>query len=153
MAAPCSLAVAKLFYPETEETKTAIKVDNLKSRNGIFIGNISDDIIHTWLWNNWECHQLMITWLQDIKVEKGDDANVLDAAAKGASTAIMLVGDIFQNIKRVEKQTGWKISFPTYSDSLTLLKVLNIAASLLAFTAFIEMLNNLTMWFAGEKHD
>jgi len=78
MAAPCSLAVAKLFYPETEETKTAIK---------------------------------------DIKVEKGDDANVLDAAAKGASTAIMLV--------------------------------LNIAASLLAFTAFIEMLNNLTMWFAG----
>ena len=48
----------------------------------------------------------MITWLQDIKVEKGDDANVLDAAAKGASTAIMLVGDIFQNIKRVEKQTG-----------------------------------------------
>ena len=48
MAAPCSLAVAKLFYPETEETKTAIKVDNLKkSRNGIFIWNISDDIIHT----------------------------------------------------------------------------------------------------------
>ena len=47
MAAPCSLAVAKLFYPETEETKTAIKVDNLKSRNRIFIWNISDDIIHT----------------------------------------------------------------------------------------------------------
>ena len=92
MAAPCSLAVAKLFYPETEETKTAIKVDNLKkSGNGIFIWNISDDIIHTWLRNHWEYHQLMITWLQDIKVEKGDDANVLDAAAKGASTAIMLV--------------------------------------------------------------
>ena len=52
MAAPCSLAVAKLFYPETEETKTAIKVDNLKSRNRIFIWNISDDIIHTRLWNN-----------------------------------------------------------------------------------------------------
>ena len=48
----------------------------------------------------------MITWLQDIKVEKGDDANVLDAAAKGASTAIMLVGHIFQNIKREEKQTA-----------------------------------------------
>ena len=47
MAAPCSLAVAKLFYPETEETKTAIKVDNLKSRNGIFIWNISDDTIHS----------------------------------------------------------------------------------------------------------
>jgi len=29
--------------------------------------------------------------------------------------------------------------------------VLNIAASLLAFTAFIEMLNNLTMWFAGDN--
>ena len=95
MAAPCSLAVAKLFYPETEETKTAIKVDYFKSRNGIFIWNISDDIIHTWLWNNWECNQLMITWLQDIKVEKGDDANVLDAAAKGASTAIMLVGHMY----------------------------------------------------------
>jgi len=78
MAAPCTLAVAKLFYPETEQTKTAI---------------------------------------EDIKIEKGEEANVLDAAAKGASTAIMLV--------------------------------LNIAASLLAFTAFIEMLNNLTMWFAG----
>ena len=46
MAAPCSLAVAKLFYPETEETKTAIKVDNLKGRNKIFIWNICDDIIH-----------------------------------------------------------------------------------------------------------
>merc|ERR1712192_374561 len=78
MAAPCTLAVAKLSYPETEQTKTAI---------------------------------------EDIKIEKGEEANVLDAAAKGASTAIMLV--------------------------------LNIAASLLAFTAFIEMLNNLTMWFAG----
>ena len=98
MAAPCSLAVAKLFYPETEETKTAIKVDDLKGRNRIFIWNISDDIIHTWLWNNWE-YQLTITWLQDIKVEKGDDANVLDAAAKGASTAIMLV------VYKLQKQT------------------------------------------------
>jgi len=78
MAAPCTLAVAKLFYPETEQTQTAI---------------------------------------EDIKIEKGEEANVLDAAAKGASTAIMLV--------------------------------LNIAASLLAFTAFICMLDNLTMWFAG----
>lgn len=43
MAAPASLAVSKLFYPETQESKTTI---------------------------------------DDIKVEKGDDSNVLDAAAK-----------------------------------------------------------------------
>ena len=43
MAAPCSLAVSKLFYPETEESKTTIN---------------------------------------DIVVEKGDESNVLDAAAK-----------------------------------------------------------------------
>ena len=34
---------------------------------------------------------------------------------------------------------------------IPLFQVLNIAASLLAFTAFIEMLNNLTMWFAGDN--
>ena len=95
----------------------------------------------------------MITWLQDIKVEKGDDANVLDAAAKGASTAIMLVGHIFQNRKEQKSGQVERYHFSLYSDSLTLSKVLNIAASLLAFTAFIEMLNNLTMWFAGDKHD
>ena len=43
MAAPASLAVSKLFYPETEKSKTTIN---------------------------------------DIKVEKGDESNVLDAAAK-----------------------------------------------------------------------
>jgi len=59
MAAPASLAVSKLFYPETQESKTTI---------------------------------------DDIKVEKGDDSNVLDAAAKGASTAIMLVLNIGANL-------------------------------------------------------
>jgi len=55
MAAPASLAVSKLFYPETETSKTTIK---------------------------------------DIKVEKGEESNVLDAAAKGASNAIMLILNI-----------------------------------------------------------
>ena len=43
MAAPASLAVSKLFYPETQASKTTIK---------------------------------------DIKIEKGEESNVLDAAAK-----------------------------------------------------------------------
>ena len=43
MAAPASLAVSKLFYPETEQSKTTIK---------------------------------------DIKTEKAEESNVLDAAAK-----------------------------------------------------------------------
>ena len=43
MAAPASLAVSKLFYPETQQSKTTIK---------------------------------------DIKIEKGEESNVLDAAAK-----------------------------------------------------------------------
>lgn len=55
MAAPAALAVSKLFYPETEVSKTTIK---------------------------------------DIKMEKGPEANVLDAAAQGASTAVMLVLNI-----------------------------------------------------------
>jgi pyrimidine nucleoside transport protein len=55
MAAPAALAVSKIFYPETEESKTTIN---------------------------------------DIKMEKGPEANVLDAAAQGASTAIMLVLNI-----------------------------------------------------------
>lgn len=81
MAAPTSLAVSKLFYPETEKSKTTIK---------------------------------------DVKIEKGEDANVLDAAAKGASTAVMLV--------------------------------LNIAASLIAFKAFVAFLDAIVGWlgiFAG----
>ena len=43
MAAPASLAVSKLFHPETQQSKTTIN---------------------------------------DIKVERGDESNVLDAAAK-----------------------------------------------------------------------
>ena len=70
MAAPTALAVSKLIYPETEESKTTVK---------------------------------------DIKMEKGPEANVLDAAAQGASTAVMLV--------------------------------LNIAASLIAFLAFVAFLD------------
>ena len=52
MAAPGALAFSKLFYPETEESKTTIK---------------------------------------DVKLEKGEEANILDAASQGASNAIMLV--------------------------------------------------------------
>ena len=72
MAAPAALAMSKLFYPETEKSKTTI---------------------------------------DSIKMEKGQEANVLDAAAQGASTAVMLV--------------------------------LNIAASLIAFLAFVEFLNTI----------
>ena len=55
MAAPAALAVSKLFYPETEKTKTSI---------------------------------------DEIKLEEGSEANILDAAAQGASSAIMLVLNI-----------------------------------------------------------
>lgn len=70
MAAPGALAFSKLFYPETEESKTTI---------------------------------------DDVKMPKGEEANLLDAAAQGASNAIMLI--------------------------------LNIAASLIAFLAFVAFLN------------
>lgn len=59
MAAPAALAVSKLFYPETEKSKTTI---------------------------------------DDIKIEKGTEANVLDAAAQGASNAIMLVLNIVASL-------------------------------------------------------
>ena len=49
------------------------------------------------------------TTVKDIRMEKGPEANVLDAAAQGASMAISLV--------------------------------MNIAASLIAFLAFVEFLN------------
>ena len=52
---PGALAFSKLFYPETEESKTTIN---------------------------------------DVKLEKGEEANILDAAAQGASNAIMLVMNI-----------------------------------------------------------
>jgi len=49
--------------------------------------------------------------ISDIKLEKGDEVNLLDAASQGASQAIMLV--------------------------------LNIAASLIAFLAFVGFLNGI----------
>ena len=52
MAAPASLAVSKLFYPETQPSKTTIK---------------------------------------DIKIEKGEESNVLDAAAKVVNFGICLI--------------------------------------------------------------
>ena len=70
MAAPAALAYSKLFYPETEKSKTTVG---------------------------------------EIKLERGDEVNVVDAASQGASAAISLV--------------------------------LNIAASLIAFLAFVEFLN------------
>ena len=51
------------------------------------------------------------TGINEIKVEKEEAANILDAAAQGASTAIMLV--------------------------------LNIGASLVAFLAFVEFINQM----------
>jgi len=75
MAAPAALAYSKLFYPETEKSKTTIG---------------------------------------DIKLEKGEEANLVDAAAQGASNAIMLV--------------------------------LNIAASLVAFLAFVGFVNGVLTW-------
>eukprot|EP00095_Tigriopus_kingsejongensis_P009513 snap_masked-scaffold624_size122968-processed-gene-0.7 protein:Tk09513 transcript:snap_masked-scaffold624_size122968-processed-gene-0.7-mRNA-1 annotation:"hypothetical protein DAPPUDRAFT_306527" len=75
MAAPAALAFSKLFYPETEESKTTIA---------------------------------------DVKLPRGEEANILDAAAQGASNAIMLV--------------------------------LNIAASLIAFLAFVAFLNAIISW-------
>ena len=59
MAAPGALAMSKLFYPETEKSKTTV---------------------------------------EDIKMEKGEEANILDAAAQGASTAVMLVLNIGANL-------------------------------------------------------
>lgn len=55
MAAPAALAVSKLFYPETERSKTTV---------------------------------------DSLQMEKGQEANILDAAAQGASTAVMLVLNI-----------------------------------------------------------
>jgi len=89
MAAPASLAVSKLFYPETEESKTTIK---------------------------------------DIKIEKGEESNVLDAAAKGASTAIMLVLNIgasllafYAFIKFLDDVVAWFGRFAGFELSFTYL--------------------------------
>uniref|UniRef100_A0AAR2J2U1 Sodium/nucleoside cotransporter n=1 Tax=Pygocentrus nattereri TaxID=42514 RepID=A0AAR2J2U1_PYGNA len=60
MAAPCALAMAKLSYPETEESK-------FKSE-------------------------------AEIKVDGGDEKNILEAASAGASTSIGLVANIGANL-------------------------------------------------------
>lgn len=75
MNAPAALAFSKLFYPETEETKT--NADN-------------------------------------IKIEKGQEANVLHAATVGVTNALPLVA--------------------------------NIAANLIAFLAFIGLINHVLDW-------
>lgn len=75
MNAPAALALSKLFYPETEESKT--NADN-------------------------------------IKIEKGKEANMLHAATVGVTNAIPLV--------------------------------VNIGANLVAFMAFIEMINHVFDW-------
>ncbi len=72
MAAPAALAFSKLFYPETERSKTKV---------------------------------------EDIQLPKGEGVNIIDAAAQGASQAIILV--------------------------------LNIAANLIAFYAFIAFLDGI----------
>ncbi|KAL6479206.1 hypothetical protein MHYP_G00126390 [Metynnis hypsauchen] len=60
MAAPCALAMSKLSYPETEESK-------FKSE-------------------------------AEIKVDGGDEKNILEAASAGASTSIGLVANIGANL-------------------------------------------------------
>ncbi|XP_053319114.1 sodium/nucleoside cotransporter 1 [Spea bombifrons] len=60
MAAPCALALSKLVYPETEESK-------FKSQEGV-------------------------------KIEKGEERNVLEAASNGASASVGLVANIAANL-------------------------------------------------------
>ena len=67
MAAPTALAVSKLFYPETEESKTTIKLVYSQMINNNF--NLTKKVAKTII-------------SRDLKVENEDDANVLDAAAK-----------------------------------------------------------------------
>merc|ERR1719391_172514 len=86
MAAPTALAVSKLFYPETQQSKTTIN---------------------------------------DVVVDKGDDVNLLDAAAKGASSAIMLILNIAASliafksfVAFLDALMGWFAGFagdPTFS--------------------------------------
>ncbi|XP_071453938.1 uncharacterized transporter YutK-like isoform X2 [Hetaerina americana] len=59
MSAPAALCFSKLFYPETEKTKTGAS---------------------------------------DIKMSKGNESNVLDAAASGAISAIALVQSVIANL-------------------------------------------------------
>ncbi|XP_073435468.1 sodium/nucleoside cotransporter 2 [Dendrobates tinctorius] len=60
MAAPCALALSKLVYPETEESK-------FKSQDGV-------------------------------RIEKGEEKTVLEAASNGASTSVGLVANIAANL-------------------------------------------------------
>ncbi|XP_074525798.1 solute carrier family 28 member 3-like [Halichoeres trimaculatus] len=60
MSAPASLAIAKLFWPETETPR--------------------------------------VTASQDLKMEKGESTNLLEAASQGASCAVGLVANIVVNI-------------------------------------------------------
>jgi len=59
MSAPAALAFSKLFYPESEKSKTVVR---------------------------------------EIKLEKAKEANALDAAAQGASAAVLLVANIIANL-------------------------------------------------------
>ncbi len=77
MAAPAALAVSKLFYPETEKSKTSV---------------------------------------DEIKMEKGPEANVIDAAAQGASNAVMLVLNIAASLIAF-------LSFVAFLDAIIGLKV------------------------------
>ncbi|XP_073475280.1 sodium/nucleoside cotransporter 1 [Aquarana catesbeiana] len=60
MAAPCALALSKLVYPETEESK-------FKDEEGV-------------------------------KIEKGEERTILEAASNGASTSVGLVANIAANL-------------------------------------------------------
>ncbi|KAG9489674.1 hypothetical protein GDO78_005559 [Eleutherodactylus coqui] len=60
MAAPCALALSKLVYPETEESK-------YKSKDGV-------------------------------RIEKGEERTILEAASNGASTCVSLVANIAANL-------------------------------------------------------
>ncbi|XP_071943638.1 solute carrier family 28 member 3-like [Antedon mediterranea] len=60
MSAPAALAIAKLFWPETEESK-------------------------------------MVT-VEQVKIPKGEERNIVEAASVGASTAVSLVANIAANL-------------------------------------------------------
>ena len=71
MSAPAALAYAKLFYPETKKSKTT--AENLAFPQSKF----------------YCCYVLPL-----YQFFAGEDANVLDAAANGASQSVFLVGNI-----------------------------------------------------------
>lgn len=79
MSAPAALAISKLFYPETEESKTKTA--------------------------------------KDVELPKGSEINVVEAASNGASQSIKLVA--------------------------------NIAVNLIAFLAYLALVNALLTYFGG----